>query len=983
MTQYNPKDIEKRVAGFWKRTAAYEKTKKAAKSGRPFFFMDGPPYATASIHLGTAWNKIIKDTYIRFWRMQGFDVWDQPGYDTHGTPIEVQVEKTLGFSSKKDIEKYGAGKFIRKCREYATKYIDVMSRQFADLGVWMDWKKPYLTLENHYIEGAWFTFKQAFQNGHLYRGSYPVHVCTRCETVVAYNEIEHRNVSECSVYVKLPLKTKSNKKGIEKGNTYLVIWTTTPWTLPANTGVMVHPDYDYAFLKISATGETLIIAKELAKKFMTEVVETGNYKTTKTVKGRELEGMEYEHPLKDLIPALQGLKKAHRVVLSSRFVNLDAGTGLVHTAPGHGSEDWQVGRQKGLPVISPVNLDGTFTRNAGSWLEGKYTKDMDSVIIEKLSERGVLVGTEDSSHEYPHCWRCDTPLLFLNVPQWFFKVKGAKHKLLDENKKVNWVPEWAGQRFNDWLENLDDWPISRQRYWGIPLPIWECTGRKGGLSKTVKSAKHAEGVGGDAGCGNIEVIGSFSELKKKGRLLTEIDFHRPAIDNVKWKCAKCGGEMKRVSDVMDVWFDSGVSTWASLEYPRKKELFNRLWPSDFQLEGPDQFRGWWNSEMITSHLTFNQAPFKNVLLHGFIMDAKGMKMSKSRGNVVTPEEVIGKYGRDAFRFYLMSSPLWNDFYFNWENVKETSRMFNVLWNTYLFVKTYGGKPVREMPKLVDLKKEDKWIISRINSLAELGTDRGKAYRIHEFVRQAYDFILNDFSRWYIKIIRDRTSPWYESGDKAAAQYALHYVLERLARMLAPVTPFIADIIWTDLYGRETVHMEKWPSPNAKAIDKRLEKNMEAAKLIFEAATAKRQDAGIKLRWPLAGMTVGGDTGTVIAAKSLKDILASLVNVKEIDTKRAKALSITLGKVLRDEALLREVVRKTQSLRKQAGLLVHDQIVLTLETDGETERMLKNLEKDLLAGTGARSAAFSTVKDGTEKGELVLDKRKIRIWFKKA
>jgi isoleucyl-tRNA synthetase len=981
MTVYNPHEIEKQMAAKWKRERAYEKTKQAFAKEKPFFFMDGPPYATASIHLGTAWNKIIKDTYIRFWRMQGFNTWDQPGYDTHGTPIEVQVEKSLSFSSKKDIEEYGAARFIKKCREYATKYIDVMSRQFADLGVWMDWKRPYLTLHNHYIEGAWFTFKQAFQNGHLYKGSYPVHVCTRCETVVAYNEIEHQNVSEKSVYVKFPVKDKYLEKGEEKGKTFLVIWTTTPWTLPANTGVMVHPDFDYAYVKVTATGETLIVAKELAQTFMTEVMETGNFKIIRTVKGKQLDGMEYEHPLADLVPALQGLKKAHRVVLSSRFVNLDAGTGLVHTAPGHGAEDWQVGREKGLPVISPVNLDGTFTQEAGSWLECKYTKDMDSVIIQKLSERGVLVGTEESSHEYPHCWRCDTPLLFLNVPQWFFKVRDIRQKLLNENKKVNWAPKWAGQRFNDWLENLDDWPISRQRYWGIPLPIWECTGKKDGLMKTGKPVNAAEG--GDDGCGNIEVIGSFEELKKKGKLLTEIDFHRPAIDAVKWKCAKCRKEMRRVPDVLDVWFDSGVSTWASLEYPRKKDLFNKMWPSQFQLEGPDQFRGWWNSEMITSYLTFKRAPFKNILLHGFVLDAKGMKMSKSRGNVVTPEEVVKRYGRDVFRFYLMSSPLWNDFYFNWENVKETGRMFNVLWNTYLFVKTYGGKPTKTAPDIAGLKKEDKWIISRINSLTELGRERGKAYHIHEFARQAYEFILNDFSRWYIKIIRDRTSPWYEGEDKAAAQYAMHYVLERIMKLLVPITPFISDKIWTDLYGRHTINLERWPETDSKAIDRRLEKNMEAAKLIFEATTAKRQERGIKLRWPLESLTVSGDTATTVAAKSLKDILCGMLNVKDIKTSASKSgkLSITLGKVLKDEALVRELIRKTQSFRKQAGLHVQDQIALMLETDNKTQHLLQKHELYLRSGTGSKSLEFSKVNK--EKGELVHDNVKIKINFRKA
>ena len=949
MAIYEPHKVEKEIDEFWGKNRVYERVRAAANGKKPFYFIDGPPYATSSIHLGTAWNKIIKDAYIRFWRMQGFNVWDQPGFDTHGTPIEVQVEKSLGFKSKKDIEKYGADKFIAKCREYATKYIDVMSRQFADLGVWMDWKNPYLTLKNHYIEGAWFTFKRAFEGGCLYRGSYPVHVCTRCETVVAYNEIEHKTVSERSVYVKFPVRGK--------GGEYLVIWTTTPWTLPANTGIMAHPDFDYAFVKL-ASGDVFIVAKELAQKIMTDVVETGNYSIVKTVKGRQLEGVEYEHPLKDLVPALQGLKGAHRVVLSSRYVNLDAGTGLVHTAPGHGAEDWEVGMEKGLPVISPVNLDGTFTAGAGAWLEGKYTKDTDAMIIGRLSERGALVGTEETSHEYPMCWRCGTPLLFLNVPQWFFRVKDIRQKLLEENKKVRWVPAWAGERFNDWLGNLGDWPVSRQRYWGIPLPIWECTNK---------------------GCSAIEVIGSFEELKKKSGLGEEMDFHRPAIDGVKIKCSKCGREMERVRDVLDVWFDSGVCTWASLGYPREKKLFEKMWPSDFQIEGPDQFRGWWNSQMITSYLTFRKAPFRNVALHGFVLDAKGLKMSKSKGNVVTPEEVIAKYGRDVFRFYLLSSPAWNDFYFSWDNVKEVSRMFNVLWNSCLFVSTYGGEPKARIS--AKLQKEDRWIISRINSMVALGEEKGKSYEMHDFVRQLYDFILNDFSRWYIKLIRERVSPWYEGRDKAAAQYALHYVLGRLARILAPVAPFVADKIWKDMQGRESVHLEGWPAADKKAISRKLEKDMETAKLIFEAATARRQEKGIKLRWPLADMTVAGNAAAISAAKSLAGILCNIANARSVKTKRAKSLSIELGEALEDEALLRELIRKTQSLRKEAGLLVHDQIALWLETDRKTEALMKKHEKALLKGTGAKTVGWGRIE--SHRGELSLEEITIKIGFRKA
>jgi len=975
VARYDPDKLEKEIAGLWNGRNTYQKMKNALKGRKPFYFIDGPPYASASIHIGTAWNKIIKDAYIRFWRMQGFDVWDQPGYDTHGTPIEVNVEKALGFASKKDIERYGVGKFILKCKEFATKNIDKMNSQFADLGVWMDWDNPYLTLDNRYIEGAWFTFKKAFENGFLYKGSYPVHVCTRCETVVAYNEVEHRTVSEKSVYVKFPVKKCAGEgAGPSLGKEYLVIWTTTPWTLPANTGVMVHPDFDYSYVELP-NKDVLIMAKELVQRVMTEVVETGNYRVIKNVKGKGLENMEYEHPLKELVPALQNLKKAHRVVLSSRYVNLDAGTGLVHAAPGHGAEDFDVGRKEGLPIISPVKLDGTFTKDAGKWLEGKYTKDMDHVIIEKMNERGVLLGTEEYSHEYPYCWRCDTPLLFLNVPQWFFRVTKIRKKLLAENKKVKWIPKWAGERFNDWLENLGDWPVSRQRYWGIPLPIWECK-RSGGGHGPCQSG----------GCGNIEVIGSFEELKNKSGLKKEIDFHRPEIDKIRVKCSRCGGEAARVPDVLDVWFDSGVCTWASLGYPRNKKLFQKMWPSDFQTEGPDQFRGWWNSEMITSVLTFNRAPFKNILLHGLVLDIKGVKMSKSRGGIA-PEDVVKKYGRDTFRFYFLSFPPWENLYFNWDGAKETSRMLNVFWNVYEFIKTY----VKARPESPDkLNIEDKWIISRVNSICGFGEEAGREYRIHELAKCLFDFILNDFSRWYIKIIRKRVSPGYAGADRKSAEYTLLYVLERVTKIMAPISPFLSEKIWLDLFGKKSVHMETWPKVEKAKVDNKLEGGMKLAEQIIETMHALRQKRKMKIRWPIDRVFLKlNDKKQESLVRPLKTVLQNMGNVKDVvfvskvtgNKAGFEFGEIALGAVLKDEALLRELVRKVQILRKENKLdVVKDKIKLEIETDPETEGILKSRGEDILKGVGCKKLLFGKVRK--EKGSLDFNGREIKIGFEK-
>ena len=954
---YDPKRIEEKIAKFWKDKNIYKKVKKLRQGQKPFFFMDGPPYATGSIHMGTAWNKIIKDAYLRFWRMQNFNVWDQPGYDTHGTPIEYQVEKGLNFSNKKDIEKYGVDAFIKKCRQFATQYIGVMSQQFADLGVWMDWERPYLTLDNSYIEGAWYTFKQAFSKGFLYKDRYPVHICPRCETVVSYNEIEYRKLTDPSIFVKFKIK------GTE--NDYFLIWTTTPWTIPANTGIMVHPNYDYAYVDIN--GERLIIAKELVEKVM-ERIGKNNFKIVETLKGEKLRGFKYEHPLLDLVPAIQNLKDAHRVVTSSRYVTLEEGTGLVHTAPGHGSEDWHVGLSEGLPAICPVAEDGTFTKEAGSWLYNKFTKKADSLIIEKLSERQALLAREDVTHDYPVCWRCEDPLLLVSIPQWFFKVSTIRKKLLEENSRVKWQPKWAGQRFNDWIKNLGDWPVSRQRYWGIPLPIWECE------------------------CGNIEVIGSFQELKQKSGLRKEIDFHRPNIDKVLIQCPKCGKKVKRVTDVLDVWFDSGVGTWASLNFPRKQEPFSSMWPSHFQTEGPDQFRGWWNSQMITSVLTFGKAPFKLIMLHGFVLDAKGSKMSKSKGNSVAPEDVISKYGRDIMRFYLLGSASWDDFYFNWDNVKEVNRMFTVLWNIYQFIKTYAND--KELIKAVDLGKaprtlnlEDEWIISKINTLAKK-QDHVKQYRIHVLVQEIMNFILNDFSRWYIKLIRNRVSPWYTGGDKKSAQHTLLYVLNLLVKMLAPVTPFISDHIYRDFFRNyESVHMNLWPEPSDELIKDQLEKEMDTAKGFVECINSLRQEQKIKLKWPLSYVMLSlSDRKLAMTAKNLSGIIQSMGNVRQIkmgkdaNTKKFVFGGLSLGPVLKEEALVREIIRFVQMLRKKEKLKVSDKIKLWVNSDENTLNILRKSFNEIAEGVGAEEINLGALKHLKESKNI--QGRDITIGFRK-
>ncbi|MBI4174087.1 MAG: isoleucine--tRNA ligase, partial [Candidatus Aenigmarchaeota archaeon] len=897
-----------------------------------FYFLDGPPYATGSIHMGTAWNKILKDTFIRFWRMAGFNVWDQPGYDTHGLPIENKVEKDFQIKSKSDIEKLGIEKFIHECRKFATKYIGIMNAQFADLGVWMDWPNPYLTLNNEYIEGAWHTFKIAFDKGLLYQGFYPVHVCSHCETSVAYNEIEYTKMTDPSVYVKFPLK--------DDPNTFFLIWTTTPWTLPSNTGIMAKPSADYVKIKIG--GETLIMAKALMDDVLKRTGVT-SYKIAGTMKGKKLDGLQYNHPLTDIFKFQEPVK--HRVVLSEQYVELGTGTGLVHTAPGFGQEDYKVGVENGLAVVSPLNMDGTFNKECGQFA-GVHAKAADRKIIDILKERGFLLHEEKVTHDYPLCWRCSSPLLEMAVTQWFFKVTAIRKELLRENRKVKWYPEWAGQRFENWLNSLGDWPISRQRYWGIPLPIWTCP------------------------CGEVKIIGSSSELPSKPK-----DLHRPYIDEIKLPC-KCGKEMTRIPDVLDVWFDSGLASWASLGYPNRKELFEKMWPADLNIEGPDQIRGWWNSQLITSVITFGCAPFKSILFHGFTLDVHGSKMSKSKGNATGPEEVVDKHSRDVLRLYLLSSPPWEDFVFKWTDVESVAKSFMILENTFNYVKSYAPKA----KKVKELQPEDAWILSRLNRLIEEATKHYKSYNVHKAATSITDFMLSDFSRVYIKMVRDRVWPSYKGSDKAAAMFALNEVAKECAKLLAPICPFFSEHVYQTckLGKEESVHLCKWPKPYKKYINDNIEKEMSAVQEILEVVNAVRKESNIKIRWPVESVYIESDDPVIKSSLiTFEKVLKSMANAKDVSIGRIDGHSKSFPKgtvyvsknILKGEALLRELLREVQSQRKALKLKVEDKIVLYLDNTS-----MQEYEKEIKDKVGAKSIVFGVVDKPA--GQVSLDEERI-------
>ncbi|HDD31538.1 MAG TPA: isoleucine--tRNA ligase, partial [Thermococcus litoralis] len=752
--------------------------------------------------------------------------------------------------------------------------LKIMTEQFKMLGVWMDWDNPYMTIKNEYIESAWFTLKKAWEKGLLEKDQRVLHWCPRCETALAEHEVrgEYKIREDPSIYVKFPVEGKENE--------YLLIWTTTPWTLPANLAVTVHPEYEYAKVRVFFNGkeEYWVIAKALVNKVLNEVRVKGEI--VEELRGEELEGLRYVHPFLGEYPRQKEFRErhewAHRVILGEH-VTLGEGTGLVHTAPGHGEEDFEIGKQYGLPIYSPLDDEGRYVE--GRW-KSKFVKDADPEIIEYLKQKGLLVKAGTIEHKYPHCWRCKTPLIFRATDQWFLKISKVKEKIIEENdKNVTWYPDWVKIRYDNGVMNSGDWCISRQRYWGIPLPIWVCEE-----------------------CGNVHVVGSFEELKEMSKEpiekdFHEVDLHKPWVDTVVLKCPKCGGDMKRVKDVLDVWFDSGIASWASLDYPRRKDLFERLWPADFIVEGEDQVTKWFYSQQAASVVAFGTVPYKKVAMHGYVLDEKGDKMSKSLGNIIRPEEVVQKEGRDPFRFYMLwATTPWENLRFSWKGLAQVKRMLNILWNVYILASTYMSldnfDPTKLNPRELPFRKEDKWILSKVNSLIDAVEEGMEAFYLTRATRAIEYFVMEDLSRWYVRLIRKRLWVEKDDPDKLAAYWTLWKVFDVLLRLMAPFTPYITEEIYQNLIrpfsGKESVHLEDWPKKDEAWIDKELEKEMEIVRRIVEAGSAARQRAKIKLRYPVRQILIETeDEMTKKAVEKLNRLLRDQLNAKEVKIARVE------------------------------------------------------------------------------------------------
>jgi len=985
--QYNPEELEKKIRSFWEEKRIPEKMVKFSKRKKKFYLLDGPPYVNAEPHVGHVKTTVLKDVWTKFRLMQGFSCWWQPGFDCHGLPIENMVEKDLSITCKRDIEeKIGIEKFIEACRKKAEGNEKVWLEIYKKLGAWRGYVEPYFTLENYYIESGWWALKQMHEKGLLYQGEKPTYWCPHCECSLSGYEVTdaYADIKDPYIYVKFPLASKEKE--------FIVIATTTPWTLVSNVAIAVKGDEYYVRARVG--DEVLIISEKrvsILKDFGLGYTLEGKFL------GKELEGLKYEPVLE--VPVQEKLKKdekAHRIILSIPvlksksykhgvlekakemkgeffdFVNAEEGSGAVHTAPGHGPEDYYVGQHYQLPTVSPVDDEGKFTEDAGKFT-GLFVKDADKLVLEELNQKGYLLNASWIVHSYPLCWRCKSPLIYRLTRQWFLSVDEIKEKMLEENERIGWLPEFGREKFRNWLKEATDWCISRQRYWGIPLPIWVCEK-----------------------CGHFEVVGSVEELRKKSaeKLPKSLDLHKHVVDKVELVCPKCSGRMKRVPDILDVWFDSGIAPFASLGYPYKNEdLFKAIWPVDLIDESQDQIRGWFYSLMFCSVAIFGRSPYEAVAMNGWVLDEKGEKMSKSLGNMVTAEDALKKAGADVLRlYYCWEVPPWEIQKFSFKTAEEIKRAMNILWNCFSFFKTYdtGEK------KKGKLNVEDRWILSRLNSLIKEITNHLEKFEFHLAGRKLVDFVCNDLSRTYIKLIRDRVSVYREDEQKYSALATLKEVLLILAKLFAPITPFIAESMHQGL-ASGSVFEESWPKENEKMIDKKLEEEMEVVKEVLEASLFARQQAGIKLRWPVKRIViVSADERIKSAVEDCKTVLLSLCNCKEVyasaeepegDFSKVERdfgsvlVDKKLTEELKEEALIRELIRKVQEMRKEKSFNVKESISLCLKSDEKIEKILEKFVEMLKKEVGAINIEVGKL-EGEHKDKLSFEEVSIEIAFNK-
>lgn len=876
--KYNPNEIEPEILKFWEKNNIYKKAKDKNKGKVKWYFLDGPPYTSGKVHIGTAWNKALKDSIIRYKRMRGFDVWDRAGYDMHGLPTENAAQKKLKLKDKKDIEKFGVNNFIRECRKLCVENMKVMNKDFQRLGVWMDFDNAYQSITLDFMESEWWLIKRAHEKGRLYEGLRTMTWCPATESALAKHELEYKTVTDESIFVKFKVKGSANE--------FLVIWTTTPWTIPLNLAVMVNPEIEYVKAKVG--DEVWIVASSLAAPFIKGVVEK-DYEVIETFKGAELEGVGYEHPcydeLKEHFDRIKSeSEKTHTVLLNSEYVDTSAGSGLVHVAPGCGPEDYEVGHANGIGPWNPIDERGVFPEGMGIF-SNLVARTDDKKFTELLEKSGCLIAKVPYKHDYPHGERSHAPVIFRTTKQWFFKIEDLKEDMINENKQVFWRPEAAFNAFESWLKNLRDNSISKQRYWGTPLPIWRNTENPD----------------------DYIVVGSASELESLSGKKVD-DLHIPTVDKIEIK--KNGKTYRRVPDVLDVWVDAGTASWNCLGYPQNKNLFNEYFPADFILEGKDQIRGWFNLLMVASTLAFDRSSFKNCYMHGFVQDAAGRKMSKSLGNYILPEEVIKNYGADTLRFYTIGGANPGlDLNYNFDDMKIKYRNLSIIWNVHKYIldlaRNLKLNPVNIKPEL-DI--EEKYIISRMHSTIREVTRMLDEYRLNEVPGKIEELYL-ELSRTYMQLVRDKSSG--EIEEQKTVLHTVYTVLLETTKMFAIISPFISEKMFLNLkesfkLKEQSIHHFNWPAYDTKKIDAQLEKDMEVAKKVIQSILNSREKISLGVRWPLKNAVVVSEFDDVReSVKRMKKIIMRHTNVKDIQVAeelkgirlKLKADNKTLGPVL--------------------------------------------------------------------------------------
>ena len=840
--------MEKDIANLWQERNVIKKNFDMNQDGEYFTFYDGPPTANGKPHVGHILTRVMKDIIPRYKVMKGYKVIRKAGWDTHGLPVELEIEKKLGISGKQQIEDYGVEKFVKECKSSVFTYVSMWEKMTNQIGYWVDMENPYVTYHNDYIESVWWALKQMWDKGLLYEGHKVMPYCPRCGTALSSHEVAqgYKDVSDLTCIAKFKVAGEENK--------YILAWTTTPWTLPSNLALCINKAYTYIEAKVGE--EVYILAKDLADKVLGE-----EYEIVKEFKGEELLGVKYEQ----LMPFAKVEGKAFEVIHGD-YVTLTDGTGIVHIAPAYGEDDSLVAKKNGITFVNLVDKEGKFVDEVTPWA-GKFVKKCDESICNWLEENNKLFKKERHMHSYPHCWRCDTPLLYYPKESWFVAMTTLRDKLIENNNKIHWYPDNIRTgRFGKFLENVIDWGISRDRYWGTPLPVWSCE------------------------CGHQECIGSIAELKEKGiDVPDDIELHKPYIDNVYLKCPKCGKPMKRAKEVIDCWFDSGSMPFAQLHYPfENKELFEKNYPAQFISEAVDQTRGWFYTLLAISTAIFDKASFENCIVLGHVLDKKGLKMSKHKGNVVDPFDVLGSVGADATRwhFYTASAP-WLPTRFSVEDVADSQRKFlSTLWNVYSFYVLYAELDKFNPLEYKDFKSEnvmDKWIMSKLNTLVKDVDDKLNSYDITNAALAIENFT-DELSNWYVR--RNRARYWSETltEDKIGAYVTLYNTLVTLAKVAAPFVPFITEEIYQNLVvsldknAEESIHLCHWPKVCEAAIDKNLEKEMDLAYTIVKLGRSARNGANIKNRQPISKMLVSTDS----LPKYYGDIIKDELNIKEVD-----------------------------------------------------------------------------------------------------